>query len=61
MSSIIYLKDFALVEIKTLTTELGRVYIQQLITLGDLKNNGISRMEVIGVIQNFTIAYFEKA
>ena len=58
---IIYLKGFALVEIKTLTTELGRVYIQQLITLGDLKNNGISRMEVIGVIQNFTIAYFEKA
>ena len=58
---IIYLKYFAQGETKTLTTELDRVYIQQLITLCDLKNNGMSRMEVIGIIQKMTKAYFEKA
>ena len=38
VSYIIYLKDFARGETKTPTTELDRVYIQQLITLHDLKN-----------------------
>ena len=61
VSSIIYMKDFTRGETKTLATELDRVYIQQLITLKDLKNNGNSRMEVIGVIQKMTKAYFKKA
>ena len=34
-----------------LTTESDRVYTQKLITLCDLENNGMSRMEVIGIIQ----------
>ena len=34
-----------------LTTELERVYTQKMITLCDLENNGISRIEVIGIIQ----------
>ena len=37
VSSIIYLKDFARGETKTITTELDRFYIHKLITLRDLK------------------------
>ena len=51
VSSIIYLKDFTRGETKMITTDLYRVYIQKLITLCDLKNNGMSRMEVIGIIK----------
>ena len=61
MSSIIYLKDFARGEKKMLTAELDRVYIQKLITVKDLNNNGMSRMEFIGVIQKITKDYFYKA
>ena len=60
VSSIIYLKYFTRGETKTLTTELDLVYIQQLITLRDLRNNGMSRMKVIGIIQKMTKASFEK-
>ena len=34
-----------------LTTEFDRVYTQKLITLCDLENNGMTIMEVIGIIQ----------
>ena len=46
---------------KSLTTELDRTYLQQLITLRDLKNNGMTRKEVIGVIQKLTGADFDTA
>ena len=61
LSLILYLKDFSRGETKTLTTDFDHVYIQQLITLRDLRNNGMSRMEVIGIIQKMTKASFEKA
>ena len=44
-----------------LTTELDRAYIQELITLRDLKNNGMSRGEVIAVIQRLTGSSFMQA
>ena len=44
-----------------LTNELDHVYIQQLITLRDLENNRVSRMEIIGVIQKMAKASFEKS
>ena len=54
--SILYLDDFkrGKMEEKILTTAEDREYIQQLITLRDLRNNGMSRMEVIGLIQTLT-------
>ena len=61
VSLIVYLKDFTRGGKIMLTNELDRVYIQQLITLRDLKNNGMSRMEFIGVIQKMTRASFEKS
>ena len=57
---IIYLKNFAQGETKMLTTELDRVYIQKIITLCNFKNNEMSRMEVVGIIQKMTKASFEK-
>ena len=36
---------------KSLTTEEDRAYIQELITLCDMRNEGMSRKEAIGVIQ----------
>ena len=61
VSFIIYLNYSARGKTKTLTAELDRIYIQQLITLCNLKNNGMSIMEFIGVIQKMTKAYFKKA
>ena len=46
---------------KNLTTELDCAYTQQPITPRDLKNDEMSRMEVIGVIQKITKASFERA
>ena len=43
-----------------LTTELDCVYTQKLITLFNLENNRMSRIEVIGIIKK-NKAYFEKA
>ena len=37
-----------------MTSELYRDYIQELITLIDLNNNGMSRGEVIGIVQTIT-------
>ena len=45
---------------KMLTTEEDRRYIQQLITMRDLRNNGMTRMEVLGVIQMLTGATFDQ-
>ena len=45
-------------EKKLMTSELDRDYIQELITLRDLKNNGMSRGEVIEIIQKITGASF---
>ena len=53
-SSLLYLKDFCRTEKKIMTSELDREYIQELITLQDLNNNGMSRGEVIGIIQIIT-------
>ena len=59
VSAIVYLSDFERSkETKMLTTVLERLYIQELITLRDLKNNGMSRGEVIAVIQRLTGASF---
>ena len=44
-----------------LTYEFDCDYIQELITLGYLKNNGMSRGEVIGLIQTITGASFKKS
>ena len=50
--SLLYLKVFCCTEkTKILTYKLYRDYIQELITLRDLKNNCMSRGEVIGLIQ----------
>ena len=46
---------------KILTSELDRDYIQGLINIRDLKNNGMSRGEVIGLIQKITGASFKKS
>jgi len=61
--SILYLDDFkrGKMEETILTTAEDREYIQQLITLRDLRNNGMSRMEVIGLIQTLTRADFGTA
>ena len=40
---------------------MDRDYIQELITLRDLNNNGMSRGEIIGIIQTITGASFKKA
>ena len=37
-----------------MTSDLDREYTQELITLRDLNNNGMSRGEVIGIIQIIT-------
>ena len=51
VSTLLYLKDFGrTMEKKLLTSDLDRNYIQELLTLQDLKNNGMSRGEVIGLI-----------
>ena len=42
-----------------LTSELDRDYIQELITLQDLKNNGMYRGEVTGLIQTINDASFK--
>ena len=58
----LYLKDFTRKEENCmLTTELDRVYLQELIALRDLRNNGMTRREVIHLIQQLTGATFEKA
>ena len=58
----LYLNDFSGKEDNNmLTTKLDRVYLQELIALRDLKNNGMTRREVICVIQQLTGATFEKA
>ena len=62
MSTLLYLKDFGrTMETKMLTSDLDRNYIQELVTLRDLKNNGMSRGEVIGLIQKMTGASFIKS
>ena len=48
--SIIYLKNFSRGK-KMINTELDSFYIQQLITLRNFKNHGMSRMDFIGIIQ----------
>ena len=53
--SLLYLKDFCRTDkTKMLTSKLDRDYIQELITLRYLKNNFMSRREVIGLIQTIT-------
>ena len=44
-----------------LTTEQDRAYLQQLITMRDMKNNGMTRNEAIGTIQLLTGANFKTA
>ena len=64
ITDVFYLKDFERgrnVNSKSLTSELDRDYIQHLIVLRDLKNNGMTRGEVIGLIQKMTCASFETA
>ena len=58
--SILYLDDSKhdKMEEKILTTAEDREYIQQLITLCDLRNHDMSRMEVIVLIQTLTHADF---
>ena len=45
---------------KMVTSELDCEFIQELVTLRYLKNNGMSRGEVIGIIQTITDASFLK-
>ena len=62
MLPLLYLKDFFRTEkTKMLTSELDCDYIQELITLRYLNNNGMSRGEVIGLIQTITSESFKKA
>lgn len=61
--SIIYLKDFQRQkeDARTLTCDGDRDYLQQLITLRDLKNNPMSRAECFGVIQTLAGVDFKTA
>jgi hypothetical protein len=61
---ILYLDEFhreSKGDSKMLTTEEDRRYIQQLIVMRDMRNNGMTRHEVLGVIQMLTGATFDQA
>ena len=58
VSDILYMKDFECgrnIIAKSLTSELYHDYIQYLIALRYLKNNGIKRREDIGIIQKWLV------
>ena len=58
--SLLYLKDFCRTnKTEMLNSELNRDYIQELITLRELKNNGMSRGGVIGPIQKLLVHHFK--
>ena len=61
----LYLRDFERGSnrdsTRCLTSELDRSYIQQLIVLRDMHNNGMTRSEVIGLIQKLATCSFAKA
>jgi hypothetical protein len=64
-SEYLYLKDFDRgvnqYSTRSLTSELDRAYIQQLIVLRDMHNNGMTRTEVIALIQKLATCSFAKA